>query len=140
MVSRLLVANRGEIAVRILRAAADLGIGTVAVYSADDARGLHTRKADEAHPLAGAGAAAYLDAEQIIAAAVSRGCDAIHPGYGFLSEQPHFARALRRGGAHVRRPGAGDARAVRRQDPRPRSGPTAAGCRCCRHSPDPISA
>lgn len=89
---RLLVANRAEIAVRIMRAAAEQGILTVAVFSEDDAQALHVRRADEAHPLRGVGAAAYLDAGQIIAAAEERGCDAIHPGYGFLSEQADFAR------------------------------------------------
>ena len=88
----LLVANRGEIAIRIMRAAAELGIRTVAVFSEDDARSLHTRKADEARALSGTGAAAYLDLEQIVAIAKAAGCDAIHPGYGFLSENAGFAR------------------------------------------------
>ncbi|MGE0543216.1 MAG: carboxyl transferase domain-containing protein [Dehalococcoidia bacterium] len=91
MIKRLLVANRGEIAVRILRAAAEMGISTVAAYSEDDADALHTRRADEAHPLRGKGVAAYLDIEQIIGAARERGCDAVHPGYGFLSERADFA-------------------------------------------------
>ncbi|HYB89477.1 MAG TPA: carboxyl transferase domain-containing protein [Candidatus Binataceae bacterium] len=90
--TRLLVANRGEIAIRIMRAAAELGIRTVAVYSEDDAYSLHTRKADEARALRGTGAKAYLDAEQILAVARDAGCDAIHPGYGFLSENASFAR------------------------------------------------
>jgi acetyl/propionyl-CoA carboxylase alpha subunit/acetyl-CoA carboxylase carboxyltransferase component len=88
----LLVANRGEIAVRIMHAAAELGLRTVAVFSEDDARSLHTQRADELQPLHGAGAAAYLDIEQLLAAARRCGCDAIHPGYGFLSEQAEFAR------------------------------------------------
>ncbi len=91
-VTSLLIANRGEIAIRIIRAAAELGIRTVAIYSEDDAQSLHTRKADEAHALEGKGAPAYLNAEQIIAAAKQTDCDAIHPGYGFLSENANFAR------------------------------------------------
>ena len=88
----LLVANRGEIAVRIMHAAAELGVRTVAVFSEDDANSLHTRRADTAHPLRGVGAAAYLDVAQIVAVAQQRGCDAIHPGYGFLSENAELAR------------------------------------------------
>ena len=88
----LLIANRGEIAIRIARAAADLGLRTVAVYSQDDAASLHTRVADESHALQGTGARAYLDMEAMIAAARATGCDAVHPGYGFLSEQEDFAR------------------------------------------------
>jgi len=91
MTTNLLVANRGEIAIRIMRAAAELGIRTLAIYSEDDATTLHTRKADEARPLRRAGAVAYLDLEQIIAIAKAAGCDAIHPGYGFLSENAKFA-------------------------------------------------
>jgi len=93
MFKRLLIANRGEIAIRISRAAGELGIATVSVFSEDDAGSLHVRRADDAQALRGTGAAAYLDVEQIIAAAVAQGCDAIHPGYGFLSEHAGFARA-----------------------------------------------
>ncbi len=89
---KVLVANRGEIAIRIMRAAAELDIATVAVAPRDDADALHTGKADEAVTLDGRGAAAYRDAEQIIAAALDAGCDAIHPGYGFLAENAAFAR------------------------------------------------
>ena len=89
---RLLIANRGEIAIRIARTAADMGIATVTIFSEDDSASLHTRKVDEARGLHGIGAAAYLDIEQIIAIAKTCRCDAIHPGYGFLSENPDFAR------------------------------------------------
>ena len=89
---KLLVANRGEIAVRIIRAAAELNIPTVAVSPRDDAGSLHTGKTEEAVTLEGTGAAAYLDIEQIIAVAKQSGCDAIHPGYGFLAENANFAR------------------------------------------------
>ncbi len=88
---KLLIANRGEIAIRVARTAAELGIATVAIYSEDDDRCLHTGKTEEAVALSGFGAAAYLDGEQIIAAAKSAGCDAIHPGYGFLAESAAFA-------------------------------------------------
>jgi len=87
----LLVANRGEIAIRILRAAADRGVRTVAVYSEDDAASLHTRRADRAVPLTGRGPRAYLDAEQMVALARQNDCEAVHPGYGFLSESAGFA-------------------------------------------------
>jgi pyruvate carboxylase len=88
----ILVANRGEIAIRIARAAGELGIRAVGVYARDDAGSLHTRRADEARELPGEGVAAYLDGEQLIAAAKAAGCTAIHPGYGFLSENAAFAR------------------------------------------------
>src|SRR5579883_464669 len=91
-ISSLVIANRGEIAIRIARAASELDLRTVTVFSEDDARSLHIRKADEAHPLRGRGPAAYLDGEQLIAVARAARCDAVHPGYGFLSEQALFAR------------------------------------------------
>ena len=90
--TRILIANRGEIAIRIARAVAELGLWSVAVHSEDDARSLHVRGADAAAPLGGVGARAYLDGEQIIAAARQTGCEAIHPGYGFLSENAAFAQ------------------------------------------------
>ncbi len=94
----LLIANRGEIALRIMRAAQDLGLETVAIYAEDDADSLHVRKADRALPLQGRGARAYLDIEQIAALAADNGCDAVHPGYGFLSENAAFAAALEASG------------------------------------------
>ncbi|MCF8028161.1 MAG: carbamoyl-phosphate synthase large subunit [Desulfobacteraceae bacterium] len=95
---KILVANRGEIAVRIIRAAAELRMGTVAVFSEDDRKCLHTRFADQSVPLQGLGAAAYLDADQIIAAARDNGCMAIAPGYGFLSENTQFAEKCQTAG------------------------------------------
>ena len=93
MLKKLLIANRGEIAIRIAQAAAELGMATVGVHSEDDATSLHVRRVDEARPLTGRGAAAYLDIAGVIAAARDAGCDAVHPGYGFLSENAAFANA-----------------------------------------------
>ena len=89
---KLLIANRGEIAIRIARAAGETGLATVAIYPADDAQSLHVRAADAAHEIPGRGARAYLDIEAVIAAAKATGCDALHPGYGFLSENAALAR------------------------------------------------
>ncbi len=91
-IQTLLIANRGEIAIRIARAAAELGMASVAVYAEDDGDSLHLRKADRAVALRGRGAAAYLDAAQLVEIARQHGCDAVHPGYGFLSENADFAR------------------------------------------------
>src|SRR5438067_10496810 len=101
----LLIANRAEIAIRIARTAADMGIRTVAIFSEDNAASLHTRKTDEARALKGTGPAAYLDVDQIIQIASSSGCDAIHPGYGFLSENALFARRCREEGITFVGPG-----------------------------------
>jgi acetyl/propionyl-CoA carboxylase alpha subunit/acetyl-CoA carboxylase carboxyltransferase component len=93
MLKKLLIANRGEIAIRIAQAAAELGIATVGIHSEDDATSLHVRRVDEAKALKGKGAAAYLDIAGVIAAAKAAGCDSVHPGYGFLSENAAFARS-----------------------------------------------
>lgn len=91
-IKNLLIANRGEIAIRIARAASELGILSTAVCSADDTKSLHTRMADKVIMLERTGASAYLDPDGIIAAARAGGCDSIHPGYGFLSENASFAK------------------------------------------------
>ena len=95
---RILIANRGEIAIRIARAANDLGIETVAVYSQDDAQALHVKLAGASCALSGTGPSAYLDGEGLIRAAEAMRCDAVHPGYGFLSEVGDFARACAKAG------------------------------------------
>ena len=89
---RLLVANRGEIAVRIIDSAALMGLSTVAIYPDDDGSTLHVQRADESLLIPGAGPAAYLDIEAVVGAAKEAGCDALHPGLGFLSENPVLAR------------------------------------------------
>ncbi|MYD74151.1 MAG: ATP-grasp domain-containing protein [Chloroflexi bacterium] len=97
-IQRLLVANRGEIAVRILRTATELGIATAAVHSSDDAASDHIQHAETVIELSGIGPAAYLDIDQIVDRAKEHDCDAIHPGYGFLAENADFARACEEAG------------------------------------------
>ncbi|MGI3167591.1 carboxyl transferase domain-containing protein [Pseudooceanicola sp. C21-150M6] len=94
----LMIANRGEIALRIARTAADAGIAAVAVHPADDALSLHVLRADRAELLPGMGARAYLDVAEVVAAAKRAGADAVHPGYGFLSENAEFAKAVEEAG------------------------------------------
>lgn len=98
-IRRLLIANRGEIAVRIIRACRELAIETVAVYSDADAEAPHVRAADHAVWLGPAPAReSYLDGAKVVAAALAAGADAVHPGYGFLSERPHFAQTCEAAG------------------------------------------
>src|SRR5215467_9219936 len=94
-IRKLLVANRSEIAIRVFRSAHELGIRTVAIYSHEDRYALHRFKADEAYLVGQIGEPirSYLDIDAIVAVAVAHEVDAIHPGYGFLSENPQFRRA-----------------------------------------------
>jgi len=99
MFSKILIANRGEIAVRIIRACKEMGVATVAVYSEADKNALHVALADQSYCIGGAEASdSYLNENQIISAALLAGAQAIHPGYGFLSENAHFARQCRKNG------------------------------------------
>src|SRR5271154_740241 len=99
MFKRILIANRGEIAVRIIRACRELGIESVAVYSDADRAALHVREADHAYPVGPAPAAeSYLNTEKILEAAKLAKADAVHPGYGFFSERAAFARAVQQAG------------------------------------------
>ena len=96
-IKKILIANRGEIACRVIKTARKMGIKTVAVYSDADAKALHVRMADEAvHIGASPAAESYLVIDKIIAACQETGADAVHPGYGFLSENPAFARRLKK--------------------------------------------
>lgn len=97
-ISKVLIANRGEIALRIIRACKELDIKSVAIFSEVDTEGVWIRKADECYPMMGDPLKAYLDYDPIIALAKKANCDAIHPGYGFLSENADFARACEANG------------------------------------------
>ena len=139
MFETVLVANRGEIAVRVIRTLREMGIRSVAVHSDADAGALHTRLADVAVPIGPAPAAqSYLSIERVLEAAARTGAQAIHPGYGFLSENVEFARACEKAGHRLHRPAGRGDRGDGRQDPRqadrdgrrrarrPRAGPSRA--------------
>ena len=96
MIRKILVANRGEIAVRIVRACSEMGIKSVAIYTDADRHALHVKKADEAYHIGSEPVAGYLNAHNIVNIAVTSGCDALHPGYGFLAENPELAEICAR--------------------------------------------
>src|SRR6202012_4603480 len=119
MFKKLLVANRGTIAIRIIRACRELGIRTVAVYSTADKDSLHIRMADEAVCIGPASAEeSYLNIPSIVSAAMTYGADAVHPGYGFLSANGDFAEACRRSGVNFVGP---RARHIRLMGDKPRA-------------------
>src|ERR1700692_1757964 len=104
---KILIANRGEIALRVLRACQEMGIAAVVVYSDVDRAALHVRKADEAYPIGPAVATeSYLNIPKILDVAKRSGADAIHPGYGFLSENAKFAQACADAGVKLSGPNA----------------------------------
>ncbi|WP_274424816.1 acetyl/propionyl/methylcrotonyl-CoA carboxylase subunit alpha [Chelativorans sp. YIM 93263] len=117
MFKKILIANRGESAVRVMRTAKRMGIATVAVYSDADAQAMHTTLADEAVHIGGAAASeSYLNGERIIQAAKATGAEAIHPGYGFLSENPDFVEAVEKAGLVFIGPSAKSIRAMGLKD------------------------
>ena len=91
MIKKILIANRGEIAVRIVRACAEMNIRSVAIYSDADRQALHVKRADEAYGIGDDPLAGYLNPRKLVNLAVETGCDALHPGYGFLSENAELA-------------------------------------------------
>ena len=108
IIKRILVANRGEIAVRVVRAAKEMGIDTVGIFSEEDRLALHRFKPDQSYQIGiGVGPVeAYLDGADILRVAVEAACDALHPGYGFLSENADFAEQCERQGIRFIGPGA----------------------------------
>jgi pyruvate carboxylase subunit A len=105
VIQKILIANRGEIAVRIIRACAEAGITSVAIYADPDRHALHVKKADESYNLGPDSVAGYLNAHRIVNLAVATGCDALHPGYGFLSENPLLADICEQRGIRYIGPG-----------------------------------
>lgn len=118
MFSKILIANRGEIAVRIIRACKEMGIATVAIYSQADRDALHVALADESYCVGGASPGeSYLNEERVVSAALVSGAQAIHPGYGFLSENAHFAALCLEKWAGVHRTLSGEHGGAQRQSP-----------------------
>jgi pyruvate carboxylase subunit A len=105
LIQKILIANRGEIAVRIIRACAEAGITSVAIYADPDRHALHVKKADESYNIGPDSVAGYLNAHRIVNLAVATGCDALHPGYGFLSENPLLAEICEQRGIRYIGPG-----------------------------------
>ncbi|MGZ8250984.1 MAG: ATP-binding protein, partial [Methylophilaceae bacterium] len=129
MIKKILVANRGEIAVRIVRACSEMGIKSVAIYSDADRHALHVKKADEAYNIGSDPVIGYLNAHNIVNLAVASGCDALHPGYGFLSENPELAEICSRRGIKFIGP---DAKVIRQMGDKiqARNAMVAAGIPC----------
>ena len=133
MFKKILIANRGEIALRIIRACKEMGIKTVAVHSTADANSLHVRFADESVCIGPPKSAdSYLHVPSIISAAEITDAEAIHPGYGFLAENCEFCRDLQLHGDPVHRPEPGEHQADGRQGQGPGNGAARPACPCCR--------
>lgn len=131
MFQKILVANRGEIAIRAFRAAVELGAKTVAVFPYEDRNSLHRLKADEAYQIGEPGhpVRAYLDVNEIIRVALDSGADAIYPGYGFLSENPELAEAAHANGITFIGPHKEVLEMAATRSP-PRSTPSPPACPC----------